>query len=293
MHRDPEPEPIVVAVDGSPHSDAAVEWAARESVLRNATVALVHAITPMPDTLADAAARSNVDRWYKDNANTVVAAAEAIFRAAHGQSRVVDVQTTVLEAPVLPALIDMSARAQLIVVGTRGQGAIGRLLMGSVSTGLVHHAQCPVAVIPLGETRHALNRDPVLLGVDGMAASEGAIAVAFDEAARRSAGLMALHAWSDVGVLPILGRWYDYETEATELLAKRLAGWQEKYPDVRVTRRVVCDVPAHALFVEARYSQLVVVGSRGRGGFAGLQLGSVASAIVHASPAPVIVVRGG
>jgi nucleotide-binding universal stress UspA family protein len=293
MHRDPEPEPIVVAVDGSPHSDAAVEWAARESVLRNATVALVHAITPMPDTLADAAARSNVDRWYKDNANTVVAAAEAIFRAAHGQSRVVDVQTTVLEAPVLPALIDMSARAQLIVVGTRGQGAIGRLLMGSVSTGLVHHAQCPVAVIPLGETRHALNRDPVLLGVDGMAASEGAIAVAFDEAARRSAGLMALHAWSDVGVLPILGRWYDYETEATELLAERLAGWQEKYPDVRVTRRVVCDVPAHALFVEARYSQLVVVGSRGRGVFAGLQLGSVASAIVHASPAPVIVVRGG
>jgi nucleotide-binding universal stress UspA family protein len=120
MHHDPEPEPIVVAVDGSPHSDAAVEWAARESVLRNATVALVHAITPMPNTLADAAARSNVDRWYKDNANTVVAAAEAIFRAAHGQSRVVDVRTTVLEAPVLPALIDMSARAQLIVVGSRG-----------------------------------------------------------------------------------------------------------------------------------------------------------------------------
>ena len=292
MHRNTEPKPIVVAVDGSPHSDAAVEWAARESVLRRASVALVHAITPMPGTLADAAARSNVDRWYKDNANTVVAAAEATFRAAHGQSRAVDVQTTVLEAPVLAALIDMSARAQLIVVGSRGQGAIGRLLMGSVSTGLVHHAQCPVAVIPLDETRNAPDRHPVLLGVDGTAASDGAIALAFDEAARRSADLLALHAWSDVGVLPIIGRWYDYETDATNLLAERLAGWREKYPDVRVARRVVCDVPAHALFVEARYSQLVVVGSRGRGGFAGLQLGSVASAVVHTSPAPVIVVRG-
>jgi nucleotide-binding universal stress UspA family protein len=292
MHRNTEPEPIVVAVDGSPHSDAAVEWAARESVLRHASVALVHAITPMPGSLADAAARSNVDRWYKDNANTVVAAAEATFRAAHGQSRAVDVQTTVLEAPVLPALIDLSASAPLIVVGSRGQGAIGRLLMGSVSTGLVHHAHCPVAVIPLGETRNAPDRRPVLLGVDGTAASDGAIALAFDEATRRSADLLALYAWSDVGVLPIIGRWYDYETDATNLLAERLAGWREKYPDVRVARRVVCDVPAHALFVEARYSQLVVVGSRGRGGFAGLQLGSVASAVVHTSPAPVIVVRG-
>ena len=292
MHRNTEPKPIVVAVDGSPHSDAAVEWAARESVLRHASVALVHAITPMPGNLADAAARSNVDRWYKDNANTVVAAAEATFRAAHGQSRTVDIQTTVLEAPVLAALIDMSARAQLIVVGSRGQGAIGRLLMGSVSTGLVHHAQCPVAVIPLDETRNAPDRHPVLLGVDGTAASEGAIALAFKEAAQRSADLLALYAWSDVGVLPIIGRWYDYETDATNLLAERLAGWREKYPDVRVARRVVCDVPAHALFVEARYSQLVVVGSRGRGGFAGLQLGSVASAVVHTSPAPVIVVRG-
>jgi nucleotide-binding universal stress UspA family protein len=172
MHRNVEPEPIIVAVDGSPHSDAAVKWAARESVLRKASVTLVHVITPMPDTLADAAARSNVDRWYKDNANTVVAAAEALFRAAHGQSSVVDVRTAILEAPVLPTLVDVSAKAQLIVVGSRGQTAMGRLLMGSVSTSLVHHAQCPVAVIPLDETRRALDPYPVLLGVDGTAASE-------------------------------------------------------------------------------------------------------------------------
>jgi nucleotide-binding universal stress UspA family protein len=292
VYRSVEPGLIVVAVDGSPYSDAAVEWAARESVLHSASVALVHAIAPMPDTLADAAARSNVDRWYKTNADVIVASAEAKLHAALGDSRVVEVRTTVLQAPVLPALIDASATAQLIVVGTRGQGAMGRLLMGSVSTGLVHHARCPVAVIPLDETDHAENHHRVLLGVDGTTASESAIALAFDEAARRSVELVALHAWSDVGVMPVFGRWFDYETQATELLDERLAGWQEKYPEVPVTQRVVCDVPAHALFFEARYSQLVVVGSRGRGGFAGLELGSVASAIVHASPAPVIVVRG-
>lgn len=278
MYRSAESEPIIVAVDGSPHSDAAVEWAADESALRNASVTLIHVVTPMPDNLADPMA--------------VAAAAEATFRAAQDRSRAVDVRTAVLESPVLPALIDASARAQLIVVGSRGQGALGRLLLGSVSSGLIRHARCPVAVVPMGRN-HVTHPHPVLLGVDGTTASEEAIAVAFDEASRRGAGLLAVHAWSDVGVLPYFGtdRWYDYQTHALELLAERLAGWQEKYPDVLVTRRVVCDEPAHALIFDAQYSQLVVVGSRRREGFAGLRVGAVGSAVVHASPVPVIVVR--
>jgi nucleotide-binding universal stress UspA family protein len=133
----------------------------------------------------------------------------------------------------------------------------------------------------------------VLLGIDGSVASEAATALAFDEASRRGVGLTALHAWSDVGVPPPLVNdwWYDLETEAREQLAERLAGWQEKYPDVHVDRRVVCDVPAHALVAESHVSQLVVVGSHGRGGFTGMLLGSVGAAVAHASDAPVIVVR--
>ena len=289
-------KPIVVAVDGSPNSDAAVEWSARESVLRNAHVQLIHVIAPMPQPwAAPADDSSTVDRWYRDRANTILTAAEAKFRAALGQSSVPDVGATILETPVVPTLIDASARAQLIVVGSRGLGTVGRLLLGSTSTGLIHHARCPVAVIPLDETHSTTAQQPVLLGVDGTTASDEATALAFDEAARRGADLLALHAWSDVGIPPRVAPdgWYDREKEASALLVENLNRWQEKYPGVHVDRRVVCDVPAHALIAESRYSQLVVVGSRGRGGFAGMLLGSVSSAVAHASSVPVIVVRGG
>lgn len=294
MDRSTEHAPIVVAVDGSPHSDAAVEWAAHESRLRGASVTLVHAVASMPDTMADRAARSTADGWPANDPETVVAASKATFRAAYGQPVGVSLETAVVESPVVAALVEASTRAQLVVVGSHGHRVLGRLLLGSVSTGLIHQAHCPVAVIPLDEHQvaaHAIR--PVVLGVDGTAASETAIALAFDEAARRGADLLAVYAWSDVGVLPVLGtdRWYDHETSASGLLAQCLAGWQEKYPDVRVIRRIVCDVPAHALLFEARCSQLVVVGSRGRAGFAGMHLGAVGCAVVHASHVPVIVVR--
>jgi nucleotide-binding universal stress UspA family protein len=294
VNRDTEHEPIVVAVDGSPHSHAAVEWAAYESRLRKASVTLIHVLAPMPGTTADRAARSTVDGWPADDANAIVAASEATFRAAYGQRGGVVLRTVVGESSIVAALVDASSQAQLVVVGSRGHRVLGRLLLGSVSTGLIHRAHCPVAVIPSDEYHGAAHATrSVVLGVDGTAASESPIAVAFDEAARRGADLVAVHAWSDVGVLPVIGtdRWYDHETSASELLALCLAGWQEKYPDVRVIRRTVCDVPAHALLVEARCSQLVVVGSRGGEGFAGVHLGAVGCAVVHASSVPVIVVR--
>lgn len=292
MYSSAQPQPIVVAVDGSPHSTTAVEWAARESLLRTAPMILINVMPP--DSSYDPAARSDPG-LQQSHADSVLSAAEATVRTVRGPSTLA-VRAVVLRSPVLSALIDASADAQLIVVGSRGHTTLGRFLLGSVSSGLIHRAQCPVAVIPL-DAPHSPAREqprPVVVGVDGSVASEEAIAIAFEEASGRSADLLAVHAWSDVGVLPIVGmnRWFDFETEAKALLAERLAGWQEKYPDVQVTRHVVCDDPAHALVFEARYSQLVVVGSRNRRGGAGFHLGAVGSAVVHASPVPVIVVRG-
>jgi nucleotide-binding universal stress UspA family protein len=170
-------------------------------------------------------------------------------------------------------------------------GALGRFLLGSVSSGLMRHAHCPVGIIHDGDGA-ATDKAPVLVGVDGSPASDGAIELAFDEASRREVELIALHAWSDVGVFPVLGMdWRDYETRGAEVLAEQLASCQEQYSDVHVRRRLVCDRPAHWLIEESEHAQLVVVGCRGRGGFAGMLLGSVSSALAQSAKAPLIVHR--
>jgi nucleotide-binding universal stress UspA family protein len=191
----------------------------------------------------------------------------------------------------VPTLIEASKEARMLVVGSQGLGALGRLLLGSVGTALIQHAHCPVAVIRAHDATpdpHA----PVLVGTDRSPASEAATALAFDEASRRGVDLVALHAWCDVGVFPVLGMdWRDREREGQEVLAERLAGRQEEYPDVHVRRLLVCDKPAHWLLEQSEHAQLVVVGGRGRGGFPGMLLGSVSSAIAHSANIPVMVVR--
>jgi nucleotide-binding universal stress UspA family protein len=127
---------------------------------------------------------------------------------------------------VVPTLVDLSKDAQMIVVGSRGRGALARTFLGSVSSGLVHHAHCPVAVIhdedPL--MRYP-SEAPVLVGIDGSPASELATAIAFDEASRRGVELVALHAWSDVDLNEYrLVEWPAMKSVEERVLAERLAG---------------------------------------------------------------------
>ncbi|MFM9035268.1 MAG: universal stress protein, partial [Mycobacterium sp.] len=155
------------------------------------------------------------------------------------------------------------------------------------------HAHCPVAIIhdedPL--MPHP-SLAPVVVGVDGSPASESALAVAFEEASLRGVDLVAVHAWSDSGVFEFPGAdWSTLQALGEETLGERLAGWQERFPDVLVRRVVVADRPAHQLLEQAESAQLLVVGSHGRGGFAGMLLGSVSTAVVHGARMPVIVAR--
>jgi nucleotide-binding universal stress UspA family protein len=283
---------ILAAVDGSPESDAAVRWAAREAVMRDAAVTLMHVVAPVVVSWPVRYLQSSFDEWQEENAQHVIEQAQKTFHASMGDAKPPAVRAAVQHAAVATTLINASREAQMVVVGSRGMGAVGRGLLGSVSSGLVHYAHCPVAVVHGDEAQAPDRTSPVLLGIDGSPASEAATALAFDEASRRGVDLVALHAWSDVGVFPILGMdWRQYEDEGHEVLAERLAGWQEQYPDVHVRRRIVCDQPARWLLDESQQAQLVVVGSHGRGGFKGMLLGSVSTRVAEGAKAPVIVVR--
>jgi nucleotide-binding universal stress UspA family protein len=283
---------ILVAVDGSAESDGAVRWAAREAVMRDAAVTLMHVIAPVEVRWPVRYLQASFDEWQEDNAQDVIEQAQETLHASLGHAKPPAVLAVVKRSAVAGTLINASRKAQMVVVGSRGMGALGRAVLGSVSSALVHYAHCPVAVVHTDEAQTSDRTSPVLLGVDGSPASEAATELAFDEASRRRVDLVALHVWSDVGVFSIRGvDWRRYEAEGHGVLARSLAGWQEKYPDVHVRRRIVCDQPARWLIDESKDAQLVVIGSHGRGGFKGMLLGSVSAAVARGAKAPVIVVR--
>ena len=283
---------ILVGIDGSPESEAAIRWASIEAIMRDQHLTLMHAIPPLRVNWPAAYLESSFAEWQEANARDVIQKAQKTVQAAVGESPAPMVHTEIRHMGSVSALAIASRDAYMTVVGSLGMGAVGRAVLGSVSSGLVHHGHGPIAVIHADEAQSPGPGSPVLLGVDGSSASEEATALAFDEASRRGVDLVALHAWSDVGVFPALGMdWRQYEDEGHEALAERLAGWQEQYPDVHVQRRIVCDQPARWLVDESRHAQLVVVGSHGRGGFSGMLVGSVSSKVAQAAKAPVIVVR--
>jgi nucleotide-binding universal stress UspA family protein len=281
---------VLVGVDGSVASDAAVAWGTREAILRQLPITLVHAVNPVVVGWPVGQIHADMPQWQKDKAQHVIDQARKTLNANLGESEPPELQTRIVYSSVLPTLIDASKDAWMIVVGGQGLGALGRLLLGSVTTGLIHQAHCPVAVIHSDGGGAVPGRNaPVLLGIDGSPASEAATALAFDEASRRGVALIALHVWTDVGVYPILGMdWRDRE----KILAEHLTAWREQYPDVHVKRLVFCDRPSRWLLRESEHAQLVVVGSRGRGGFPGLLLGSAGSTVAQSATVPVIVVRG-
>jgi nucleotide-binding universal stress UspA family protein len=283
---------IVVGVDGSPASRVAVDWAARDAAMRNVPLTLVHVANGVVAPWSQMPLPTGLGKWQQQRGRQFIDDAIRIAAEATIETGPAQVKTEMYYSATVPTLVDLSKEAEIVVVGSRGQGAFGSLL-GSVSAGLVHHAHCPVAVIhdedPL--MPHPAQA-PVLVGIDGSPASELATAIAFDEASRRQVDLIALHAWSDAGVLDFPGMdWSTMKASEDEVLAERLAGWQERYPDVMVHRLVVCDRPARQLIEHSEEAQLVVVGSHGRGGFAGMLLGSVSAAVVQSARMPVIVAR--
>ncbi|MTE16054.1 universal stress protein [Nocardia aurantiaca] len=289
----PAPDaPIVAAVDGSATSHLAVAWAAADAALHGCRLHLIisqafqFAYGPAPFVTAEA-----VDQLQDAGEQIVAEAARIAHDTVPGDD--LAISTEVIFDPIIPSLIARSQRARTLVVGSRGRGGFRRAVLGSVSSAVVHHAHCPVAVIhAMSGTDAVSSRKPVLVGVDGSPDSVPAIELAFEEASLRKVGLIALHSWSDAtSAEREPADWESIRDSEDALLAESLADHSEQYPDVPVRRVLVRDQPAHSLLAESENAQLVVVGSHGRGGFAGMLLGSTSSALVQSVECPIIVAR--
>jgi len=279
---------IVVAVDGSPASDVAVRWAALEAAMRNIPLTVVHAVVTPTATWPPVAYPEALAVRLEDEGKKEVLHAIKIAEDAMPPDRKAPVERELVYSTPSPALVRMSDEAEMIVVGSSGRGLLARGVLGSVSSTVVRQASCPVAVL---HDEDLPDQDaPVLVGIDGSAASELATEIAFDQASRRGVELIALHAWSDVCASGLPGwEWSAPGSESS--FADSLAHWQERYPNVTVQRVVVCDEPARQLIEKSESAQLVVVGSHGRGAFDRMVLGSVSNRVLHSVRIPVIVAR--
>ncbi|WP_028851380.1 universal stress protein [Thermocrispum municipale] len=283
-------KPFVVGVDGSDQARQAVRWAVRAATLREAPVLLTHALG-VPDYYAGVLPPTPkvLDAvWARGNALLEEAADFAKSLGA------VDVRTHIRDESPNVVLLEASVGAHALVIGAPEHSRIADMLvLGPLAPQLAAHARCPLVVVH-GQQDEAAE-GPVVVGVDGSELSERAISVAFDEAATRGAPLTAVHAWPGWYAEAILAEplpdWPPLERIEQEILTDRLADWSKKYPSVTVRREVVQQSPGAALIESSKHAQLVVVGSRGRGGFGGLLLGSTSQKLIYHAASPVMVVR--
>ncbi|HYY02174.1 MAG TPA: universal stress protein, partial [Mycobacterium sp.] len=263
---------IIVGIDGSPESDAAVSWAAHDAAIRGLPLTIVHVESPAAATWSQAAVLEESAGEQLAEGRSLLAHASTIARDVIADTAQVHITGELLSSSTpVPTLVEQSKDTELIVVGSRGRGALSRSILGSVSAGLISHAHCPVALIRHDDPQlsHPA-QGPILVGIDG-STSDLATAIAFEEASLRHADLIALHSWNDVNMNAIPGYdWSPTTTKEGHVLDEALAGWRDRYPDVSVQNRLVSDRAAHAIVEASESAQLVVVGTHGGGALAGM-----------------------
>lgn len=280
-------ELIVVGVDGSVPSTAAVTWAAEDAARRRAGLRLVYVREPW--------AEENPFHRSADMRDTLTRHYEEVLEQAAAQARErapgVPVTTGLLAGSVVEELRNEAARADELVLGSRGMGGFAGMLLGSVSRGLAGHVDRPVVIVrrPV-QTVYG----EVVVGIDGSEQSDAALAYAFEQARLRAARLNAVHVWQVPAAAPYgvayPGLLDDVRSAAVDEARRQLAPWRDKYAGVEVVETIVSGHPTPVLAEASRTADLVVVGSHGRGVIGSVILGSVSHGVLHRAHSPVAVV---
>jgi nucleotide-binding universal stress UspA family protein len=283
-------ETIVVGVDGSAESLGALRWAAAEAVLHGARVVALTAREPGGGGDAAAAEHGGAEGASVDARSALV----GHISSALGPAPAAEVEPRVVEGRPAAALLDAATTADLLVVGARGLGGFRGLLLGSVSQTCLHHAPVPLVIVRGGGDDRGTPSGRIVVGVDGSEASRAALRWAIAEARRREASVEAVHAWQVpyVGGDPYLaGGFYPglIETAGRDTLQQAIDAEDTSALARPVEPIVAAGGAASALLDAAKDADLLVVGSRGRGGFTSLVLGSVSHHVAHHATCPVVV----
>jgi nucleotide-binding universal stress UspA family protein len=318
---------VVVGVDGSESSLFALDWAAAEALRRRTALRVVHALAPMAHARLPRKSGAAVRTRRQQQAEDLLGEAMARVRDTLGaEADAIETSGAVRRGNPVPVLLaeaghDIEAPpdgweapagtggtagtgpegsgsaglgpAAMLIVGGRGLGGVGGMLLGSVGLQVASHAPCPVVVVR-GKAQPGGN---IAVGVDGSELSLPAVRFACEEARLRGASLQAIHCWMfpvDIwpwAIQPLASEMDEIEEGERRRLRNSLAECTEAFPEVPVAEHVLTEAPVHALVNASSRADLLVVGSRGRGGFAGLVLGSVSHGVLHHSDCPVAVVR--
>jgi nucleotide-binding universal stress UspA family protein len=271
---------VLAGYDGSPGSEHALSWAAREARSRGIVLTVCHAYAPGFAALPGEAGVAGLAR---QSGERVIADG---LRRAKDLVGPGEIRPLLINGQPTAVLCERSHDAAVVVLGSRGRGGMAGMLLGSVSWQVAAHAHCPVVVVR-GHWRSAGDyaAGPIVVGTDGSPASDAALGFGFEEAALRGAPLLAVCALADAP--GCLGG----DLKQQEDVERAITRHEKEHSEVGVQRQVVQGGARAALLAAAHDAQMLVVGSRGRGGIKGMQLGSVSHAVLHHAPCPVAVVR--
>ena len=281
---------VVVGVDGSPNSKAAVAQASHFASSRGMTLQVLHAFAPdLPmlgfGALSDRAVVTEHGQQLLDDA------------VAHAHSVHPDLEVTraLQDGFASEALVAASRTAALVVVGATGHGILSQASVGPTAMQVVTHSRCPVLVVGHETSGAPAPGGRIVAGVDGSDASMHAVQAAHREAAVVGGSLQVVHAWQARSAadptLTHASSWEDYAARLESGVETALADERRAHPDVKVEYEVVSAEPVKALTERSEGANLLVIGSRGSGGFPGLHVGSVALQLMGRSRCPILLTR--